>query len=265
MAKPQDYYNSVIGKAYDEDKVFGVQCVDGFKHFCRTILGLNISKESICNPTGLATSIWDNYYSLGLNKYFDLVPNNKMVDGDWAIWKKGSKGCPSSHVAMFRKDNGNGTGIFLGQNQSTKNRGYTQVNISYDGVRGGLRPKIYHQAKSSNSTKADQLLYKGSKVRFNGIFKVDAIDVKNNLFGSNALTGARTRPYHWIPSEPFVEVNSQGDSQGQDQYLHVGELVKNDNIYNVEDIDIPSNSAKLNINGRTVWVYSRYLYEVSNN
>ena len=146
MAKPHDYFLQVINKGFDEDGAYGVQCVDGFKHFCRTVLGFNISKKSICSPTGYAHSIWDNYKSLGLDKYFDKVASNQLVDGDWVIWAKGSAPCPSSHVAMFRKDNGNGTGIFLGQNQTTS-RVYTQVNISYSGIRGGLRPKIYHQVE----------------------------------------------------------------------------------------------------------------------
>lgn len=143
MATPHEYYLAVINKAFDEDGVYGAQCVDGFKHFCRTVVGYNISHRTICNPTGLATSIWDNFESLGLNKYFDKVPANKMVDGDWAIWSKGSSQCPSSHIAMFRKDNGNGTGIFLGQNQGGRSA-YSQINISYSGLRGGLRPKCYH-------------------------------------------------------------------------------------------------------------------------
>lgn len=142
MATPHEYYLSVIGKAFDEDGVYGCQCVDGFKQFCRTQLGLNLG--SICNPTGYATSIWDNYESLGLNKYFDKVPANQMVDGDWAIWGMNSRSCKYSHIAMFRKDNGNGTGIFLGQNQLGHPE-FTQINIFYDGLRGGLRPKIYHQ------------------------------------------------------------------------------------------------------------------------
>lgn len=145
MAIPQDYYNQVIGKGFDEDGVYGVQCVDGFKHFCRTQLGFNVSMYSICSPTGYATSIWDNYYKLGMDKYFDQVPSDQMVDGDWAIWAFNSKSCPYSHVAMFRKDNGNGTGVFLGQNQGS-NPAYSQININYNGVRGGLRPKIYHQS-----------------------------------------------------------------------------------------------------------------------
>lgn len=146
MVTPHEYYLLVINKAFDEDGIFSAQCVDGFKHFCRTVVGYNISKRSICSPTGYATSIWDNFDTLGLGKYFDKVPANNLVDGDWVIWSKCGT-CPSSHIAMFRKDNGNGTGIFLGQNQGGKNGAYNQVNISYSGLRGGMRPKCYHQPK----------------------------------------------------------------------------------------------------------------------
>lgn len=145
MATPHEYYQAVIGKAFDEDGVYGAQCVDGFKHFCRTVLGKDLTNVSICYNTGYAHSIWDNIEELGLNEYFDKVPSNQMTDGDWSIWATGSPQCPSSHIAMFRKDNGNGTGIFLGQNQAGISA-YSQINISYAGIRGGLRPKIYHQA-----------------------------------------------------------------------------------------------------------------------
>lgn len=141
---PHGYYEEVIGKRFDEDGVYGCQCVDGFKHWLRTQVGLNLGKKSICYPTNYATSIWDNFEELGFDKYFDKVPSNQMVDGDWTIWSMGSRSCPTSHVAMFRKDNGNGTGVFLGQNQLNHPE-YTQINIYYDGVRGGLRPKIYHE------------------------------------------------------------------------------------------------------------------------
>lgn len=176
MATPHEYYLQVIYKRFDEDGVYGAQCVDGFKHFCRTQLGFNISHKSICNPTGYATSIWDNFYTLGLDKYFDKVPANQMVDGDWAIWNIGARSCPKSHIAMFRLDNKNGTGIFLGQNQLGHPE-FTQVNIYYDGLRGGLRPKIYHQAQCE---KVDQILHAGSKVQIPGTFNVISVRKSDN-------------------------------------------------------------------------------------
>lgn len=157
MATPHDFYVSVIGKGFNTDGL-GYQCVAGFKVWCRQLLGLNYYGESICyggDPEGYAYRIWYNFDSLGLGKYFDKVAPNQMVDGDWAIWKygRGNNSCPFSHIAMFRRDNGNGTGVFLGQNQSVNNGKFSQVNISYSGLLGGLRPKIYHQAPTPSPSK----------------------------------------------------------------------------------------------------------------
>ena len=199
MPIPHNYFEEVINKGFDEDGVYGCQCVDGFKHFCRTVVGYNISHKSICNPTGYAVSIWDNFDKLGLDKYFDKVAPNEMVDGDWAIWNMGARSCPQSHVAMFRKDNGNGTGIFLGQNQSGHPE-YTQQNLYYSGMRGALRPKIYHTSQQSGE-KVDQILHKGSKVQIPGTFDVVDINVKDNT----ALVRIDGKDY-WLSSIPLKEV-----------------------------------------------------------
>lgn len=120
---------------------------------------------------------------------------------------------------------------------------------------------------------ADQILKVGSKVKFDGVFKVDIVNTKNNCWGSTLLTGCsfanyqaeKVKDYHWIPSNDFTETDSYGNST-KDQVLSGGRsYVINKNIYNVEEIDIKTNSARLIINGKSVWVYSTYLYEVSNN
>lgn len=120
---------------------------------------------------------------------------------------------------------------------------------------------------------ADQILYAGSKVKFDGIFKVDIIKspVSSNLFGCCALTGCslndykneKVKSYHWLPGQPFIECDKNGN-ETKDQMLQGGvSYVKNNNIYRVENIDIPTQSVELIMNGRSVWVFSKYLYEVS--
>lgn len=120
---------------------------------------------------------------------------------------------------------------------------------------------------------ADQLIYKGSKVKFDGIFKVDILKspIKTNLFGCCELTGVplidykneRAKAYHWIPLDDFTEVDKNGSSLGQDQRITGGSsYVLNKNVYEVKEIDKKTNSAKLNISGRDVWVFSAFLYEV---
>ena len=153
--------------------------------FCKQVLGLNYYHKSICyggNPSGYAYRIWYNFDSLGLGKYFDKVPANQMVDGDWAVWKygRGNNSCPYSHIAMFRKDNGNGTGVFLGQNQSVNGGRFSQVNISYSGLLGGLRPKIYHQAPTTNKN------YVNLPPQYDSwaFYRLDSQPVKRNAIGN---------------------------------------------------------------------------------
>ena len=119
----------------------------------------------------------------------------------------------------------------------------------------------------------DQILHVGSKVKFDGIFKVDSIrlPLSTNHFGNTQLTGVspddykngRCRDYHWIPLDDWTEVDQYGNSQEQDQIVYSGvSYVLNKNIYTVIGIDIPTDSAKLRINGHDVWVFCTYLYEV---
>lgn len=126
---------------------------------------------------------------------------------------------------------------------------------------------------TSPNEKVDQILHAGSKVKFDGIFKVDILKtpLSTNLFGNTKLTGAsfddyyneRVRPYHWIPLDDFTEVDQYGNSNNQDQKVVGGtSYVLNKNIYEVIDIDVKTNSAKLELNGYPIWIYSTYLYEV---
>lgn len=119
--------------------------------------------------------------------------------------------------------------------------------------------------------KVDQILHEGSKVRFDGVFKVDIIKRGTNWFGNTKLTGVsyntyyneKAKDYHWIPLDDWKEVDVGGNTEGQDDIVVGGySYVKNDNIYEVKEIDIPTNSAKLTLNGHDVWVYSTFLYEV---
>ena len=145
---PNEFYDATICRLIDMDgypKSQPYQCVDLFKAFCFYQLGF--STGSLCQSTGYARDIWYDFEKLGLNKYFEKAPVNMMFDGDWAIWDF-SKTSPYSHIAMFRWDNKNGTGQFLGQNQ----RGIpvSQVAIPYSGLLGALRPKVYYVAYKNN-------------------------------------------------------------------------------------------------------------------
>lgn len=119
----------------------------------------------------------------------------------------------------------------------------------------------------------DQILHVGSKVKFDGIFKVDIVRTpySTNLFGNTQLTGVtfndyqseRAKYFHWISLDDWTEVDQYGKSKGQDQVAVGGHsYVLNKNTYIVQAIDVRTNSAKLCLNGHDVWVFSTYLYEI---
>ncbi len=127
--------------------------------------------------------------------------------------------------------------------------------------------------KDASTESIDQILHIGSKVKFDGIFKVDILKspISTNLFGNTKLTGVsydsyyheKAKDYHWIPLNDWIEVDKYGNSKNQDQIVQGGiSYVLNKNIYEVIDIDIKSNSAKLKLNNHYIWIYSTYLYEV---
>ena len=262
------YYEEVIGKGFDEDGVYGVQCVDGFKHFCRTQLGYNISHSSICNPTGFATSIWDNFDKLGLGQFFDKVPSNQMVDGDWAIWSydKNNRSCPYSHVAMFRRDNGDGTGVFLGQNQSGV-RAYTQRNIYYDGLRGGMRPKIYHQSAVTpnvgKNEKINQIEVKVEKLRvrtsasLNGNIIGFASIGLYNFYEKKEQDGYvwyRIADNQWIASkEEWTNIYPAKN----DEYVNIPPTIEERNIYRKDNKQQFATIKPKKFGGLTYKIYSR--------
>lgn len=258
----QDFINKTLGKAIDVDGAYGCQCVDLFNYFNKLYNnGIYIN----CRPSGYARSLAENKANNGILNYYQETAINNMIEGTVVVYGNCSV-APSSHVCFFIKDNGNGT--FQALQQNAPKPYVTLSNMPYTGIIGAFIPKQLVGSSSNShqiSTSADQVLYKGSKVKFDGIFKVDIVDVPHNLFGSKALTGSITQSYHWLPSGPFTEVDQNGNVTS-DQMLGGGlSYVKNDNIYEVKDVDVPTNSAKLNIEGRDVWVFSKYLREVSNN
>lgn len=269
----QDFINKTKGKAIDVDGRYGSQCVDLFNYFNKLY---NNGVYINCQPSGYARSLAENKANNGILKYYKETAINNMITGTVVVYGKCSF-APEGHVCFFIKDNGNGTYQALQQNN--KGRQYVTIdNNPYDGIIGAFIPNQLvgspsngHQINSS----VDQVLYKGSKVKFNGVFKVDILKspISSNLFGCTQLTGISfsdyqresCEAYHWLPAESFTECDANGNPTSDQRLSGGNSYVKNDNIYTVQDIDVASNSAKLNINGRDVWVFSKHLKEVSNN
>lgn len=136
---PRQWIDNHIGKIYDFDGVYGVQCVDLYKMFLNDI-GYPNPKGPI-GGDGWAQSIWYNRSQLGLGKYFEFIQGELKI-GDIVIWAKGAKECPDSHVAMYVDDaDGVNRGLIFGSNQGTAHSTGMIMSLSCDGSLGALRYK----------------------------------------------------------------------------------------------------------------------------
>ena len=70
-------------------------------------------------------------------------------------------------------------------------------------------------------------------------------------------------PYHWIPLNDWTETDKYGNPVDQDDIVYGGEsYVINNNSYIVKEIDIKTNSAKLILNNKEIWIFSTFLKEI---
>ena len=168
----QEFCNQTINKKIDVDGAYENQCVDLFNYFNKLMNG---GVYINCRPSGYAKSIYENRANNGVLNYYDVVPINKMQDGDWAIWGN-CKAAPDSHIAMFRRDNGNDTGVFLSQ---TYRQVVVEQNISYFGLIGALRPKQY----ASNNIGTTQKVYLPAAATSWRIYPLDKQPTKGNECG----------------------------------------------------------------------------------
>lgn len=151
---PQKFINDWMGKNNDIDGVASYQCVDMWKQ-CLADVGYPNPTRAI-GGSGGAKEIWNRRNALGYSPYFEYVQNMKF--GDWCIWD-GTLGGGYGHVAMFVKDNGNGTGQFFGQQQNYTHSPCSLNNISYAHTLGALRVRSqYLSNSSSTSTYSDSQL-----------------------------------------------------------------------------------------------------------
>lgn len=117
----------------DFDGVYGPQCFDLYRQYCKEVLGI---PQSPATGSQGAKVIWNNY----LKEYLFATPNsplNSPQKGDIVIW--GSKIGPYGHVAVCVSG---GTMSFVSFDQNWSNHPYCeQVKHSYTGVLGWLRKK----------------------------------------------------------------------------------------------------------------------------
>ena len=180
----EDFIKETIGKEYDIDKKYGVQCVDGIKKFVQDIYG---ESDFTCG-NGWAYGLWTNYGHNGVEKYFKQYSYKEAKKGDWIIWNKGSKSAPNSHVAMFINEKSRELVNCYGQSQNGK-KAFNESPLWTDGILGVLRPNIYlgycKGQANEDIRKIDNFLSEKVKGNYYGDYTeacVKAFQKQNELF-----------------------------------------------------------------------------------
>lgn len=130
--------------------------------------------------------------------------------------------------------------------------------------------KYLSNSKPSKKEKVDQILHVGSKVQFDGVFKVDILKLPlgSNLFGCTQLTGCsvknykngKCKSYDWIRANDFIECDKKGNKT-KDQLLTGGKsYVKNSKTYEVKQII--GDSVMINTGSYDSLIKAKYLREV---
>ena len=242
MISLESFISKYTGKKVDVPWGYAGQCVSLVQRYLNECLAYEM------HPRGNAKDWVNTLINEGIAQKVNGTPQR----GDILVYGS-SYGSGYGHIGIAVGD-----GNIFDQNNTSHNGGLAG-KMRLFGTYSIMRP--YRKPPYDGSgEKVDQILHKGSKVKFNGTFYVNSVRARDNTFVSNTLIGGNpTREYHHIPSGPFEEV---GGNNRIDQVLYAGSIVKNDNVYVVQQIDIPTDSAMLNIDGRNVWIKSKYLLEV---
>lgn len=134
----EEFVIKYSGKKVDFDNVYGAQCVDLFRQYCKDVL--NISEHTgSCSTSGGAKDLFLDYPKMEKEKkYFTRETKKGMVQGDVLIWDGTNKN-QYGHVAIYLGKLNNSLIVFE-QNGFTQNG--AEINIrSKNNLLGFLRKK----------------------------------------------------------------------------------------------------------------------------
>lgn len=129
---------------------------------------------------------------------------------------------------------------------------WTGKDCPYDMRRGNpydwntFCSKVQQLLNGEKGEAVDQILHVGSKVKFNGVFKVDQIIEPSKKYPNGAVGcyatcyGVPVGDNDWIPSGPLATCNSDGSNANYDGILDVGDYWKCDKIFTVVSVELPT-------------------------
>lgn len=240
----KEFKKKYNNKYTDFDGAYGYQCWDLAQRYFTEVLKLS---SSILSGCGLVSNMLKEPKRSVLLKYFNEVKTPKQ--GDVAIWEYGHIAIFDSNVKKYFSQNPNPCRV---------------IKIT----RGGVH--YFRKKGTDKKEKVDQILHVGSKVQFNGIFKVDILKLPlgSNLFGCTKLTGCsvknyrngKAKSYDWLKANDFIECDKKGNKT-KDQILVGGKsYVRNSKTYEVKQII--GDSAMIHVSGYDSLIKAKYLKEV---
>ena len=133
-----DFVQKYNGKKIDFDGLYGAQCVDLFRLYCKEGLGIKEHTGS-CSTSGGAKDLFLDYEKMqGERKYFSKVTGKNFNAGDVLVWDGTDKN-KFGHVAIFLCKLNNLLLVF--EQDGFKQNG-AQINIRCtDNLLGALRKK----------------------------------------------------------------------------------------------------------------------------
>ena len=172
-------------------------------------------------------------------------------------------------------------GVKSAANYLFQHNHWTGKDCPYDIRRGNpydwntFVSKVQAKLNGASNLPADQILTVGSKVRFNGVFKINNI-IKPNKKYKNGAVGSYGTCYgspvgtdDYIPCGPIAICNLDGSNANYNGVAKVGRYWKCDKIFNVKSVELPTKYTKngvavIEADGVDFRCDCGPLYEVSN-
>lgn len=180
------YKDSMMNKGVDRDNFAGWQCWDGVADY-QDYLGTPMTYTKVGeSKSGYVKDIWLNRLTNGiLDHYIEVT---ELEPGDIVVFKE-HEYTPTSHIAIYDSDYGNGFGNFFGQNQGndiTNPNGGSAFNITqipYD----AMYPTAF-RLKSNNTQKEDYTLPKYINVNLmntGNMYSIKGVVIHNDAGSMN--------------------------------------------------------------------------------
>lgn len=197
------------------------------------------------NDTAWTDSNWNSNC-----KSVTIETSNSKTGGKWPVSDAALKSLIRLCADIAKRNK-------LGKLVKGKNLTWHKMYANTDCPGPYLMSKLDYIVKEANKIlggeskeKVDQILHKGSKVKFEGVFKVDELKKPNKKYKNGAVGCYKTcfgKPVgadDWIPCGPLAKCDSRGKQVNYDAVLKQGDYWCSNKTFKVIGLEAPSKHFK---------------------